>query len=138
MRVTICDDALATANMNLKTAQGALDTANMNLATAERDQGALDDARAAVAAEKLKFALIVEMVNEVKLALAKGFDGITPDTYIIEADTEMIVDDVSFECPAGELPCVVIVTALRDEQPGDDITHGARQCPISWRRGDSW
>ena len=54
------------------------------------------------------------MVNEVKLALAKGFDGITPDTYIIEADTEMIVDDVSFECPAGELPCVVIVTALRD------------------------
>ena len=31
----------------------------------------------------------------------------------------MVVDDVSFECPAGELPCVVIVTAVLD---GDDIT----------------
>ena len=26
----------------------------------------------------------------------------------------MVVDDVSFECPAGELPCVVIVTAVLD------------------------
>ena len=109
MRVTSCEDALATANMNLETAKGDLATANMNLATA---QGALATAVAALAAEKLKFIQVVDMVTEIKLSLADGYDGITPDTYIIEAGAEKVVDDVIFECPTGVLPCVVIVTAV--------------------------
>ena len=68
----------------------------------------------ALKAEKLKFAQILEMVSQVKHALAPGYEGIKPDTYIIEAGAELIVDDVSFECPAGEFRCVVIVTAVLD------------------------
>ena len=70
---------------------------------------------ATLKAEELKFAQIVELVTAIELNLAPGYGGITPDTYIIEAGAEMIVDDnVSFECPAGEFPCVVIVTAVLD------------------------
>ena len=62
-------------------------------------------------AEKLKFAQIVALVNKVELVLADDYSAITPNTYIIPAGSVRVVDDVSFECPAGDLPCVVIVTA---------------------------
>ena len=118
--------ALTTAQTDLTTAEGERDTARMALTTAQTDltttEGQRDaalqaqmDAEDALAAEKLKFAQIVDMVNDVELNLASGYDAITPDTYIIQAGAERVVDDVNFVCPEGDLPCVVIVTPILDE-----------------------
>ena len=62
-------------------------------------------------AEQLKFAQILDQVTVVELVLATNYSTITPNVYIIKPGKSMDVDDVNFECPAGELPCVVIVTA---------------------------
>ena len=125
---------LDTANSNLMTVRGELDTANSNLMTAEGERDAanikvgmaegerdaaniaLGIAVAALNDEMLEFAQILDVITNVDLDLATDYDTIEAGAYVIQPGYPMDVDDVKFECPAGVLPCVVLVIKTTDDE----------------------
>ena len=131
MNLTRVEGERDTAQMNLTTAQtnltrveGERDTAQMNLMTAqtnltrvegERDtaQMELTTAQKALTAKMIEFARIVGVITNVKLDdLATNFKEIDASrAHVIPPDDHLDVDDVTFNCPAGVIPCVVVVIA---------------------------
>ena len=95
-------------------------------------------AEAALDAEKLEFAQILDVITNVDLDLAMDYKTIEAGAYVIQPGAPMDVDDVKFECPDGVLPCVVLVieTTENDERWSPQLScllEARRQVEILWQ-----
>ena len=121
-------DAAVTARMEAEERATAADQRAMDAGqrATTADQRAMDAgqramvAEAALDAEKLEFAQILDVITNVDLDLAMNYKTIEAGAYVIQPGAPMDVDDVKFECPDGVLPCVVLV--IETTENDDTVT----------------